>query len=396
MIYQYKALKTNAQLDINLTFDKDEKIFCMIGKNGVGKTLLLENMIKSIIFNHSIFGANEEMQYKDYFNIQEIKTLLLTSKLLLPKTIEINNNLIKDDKDSSSAWGEEKFYNIHRARISNHEIFDKPFLYIGAPGRGYVKNVNSNNLKILETNHVRLARSILSTMSYLEGNNQINDSVSSWFFSRLVVNPAFISVHASYKEDINTVLNLLGHLDEKYKVILDKDNHISVPIHFDDGKIFFGNTPIDKLPSGYVSLIKIFQSIVDCYSSFGVKNFKEAEGVIFIDEIEAHLHVQWQIKIIPLLKEFFPKTSFYITTHSPIILSGLKTGEAYELYQENDTLKNKKIRNIESYVLNDLIFDIFNVDINDSKLNNNDKKANEIKRASLIKFLAEIDAEEVL
>ena len=37
------------------------------------------------------------------------------------------------------------------------------------------------------------------------------------------------------------------------------------------------------------------------------------------------------MNIVPLLKELFPKTIFFITTHSPIVISQLKTGEAYRL-----------------------------------------------------------------
>jgi len=42
-------------------------------------------------------------------------------------------------------------------------------------------------------------------------------------------------------------------------------------------------------------------------------------GVVMIDEIDAHLHPEWQREIGFWLKRHFPKIQFLVTTHSPII-----------------------------------------------------------------------------
>ena len=42
-------------------------------------------------------------------------------------------------------------------------------------------------------------------------------------------------------------------------------------------------------------------------------------GVVLIDEIDAHLHPEWQQKIGFWLKRHFPNIQFLVTTHSPII-----------------------------------------------------------------------------
>ncbi len=42
-------------------------------------------------------------------------------------------------------------------------------------------------------------------------------------------------------------------------------------------------------------------------------------GVVMIDEIDAHLHPEWQREIGFWLKGHFPKIQFLVTTHSPII-----------------------------------------------------------------------------
>jgi energy-coupling factor transporter ATP-binding protein EcfA2 len=48
--------------------------------------------------------------------------------------------------------------------------------------------------------------------------------------------------------------------------------------------------------------------------------FVQRSGVVLIDEIDAHLHPEWQREIGFWLKSHFPKVQFLVTTHSPIIL----------------------------------------------------------------------------
>jgi predicted ATP-binding protein involved in virulence len=54
------------------------------------------------------------------------------------------------------------------------------------------------------------------------------------------------------------------------------------------------------------------------------KNALEGEGIILIDEIELHLHPQWQRDIIPRLTSTFRNCQFIVTTHSPQVLSNVK------------------------------------------------------------------------
>ncbi len=43
------------------------------------------------------------------------------------------------------------------------------------------------------------------------------------------------------------------------------------------------------------------------------------EGIVLIDEVDAHLHVSWQQRIGFWLKKHFPNVQFIVTTHSPFV-----------------------------------------------------------------------------
>ena len=44
-------------------------------------------------------------------------------------------------------------------------------------------------------------------------------------------------------------------------------------------------------------------------------------GIVLIDEIETHLHLELQKKIMEILTGIFPNVQFIVTTHSPFILN---------------------------------------------------------------------------
>ena len=62
------------------------------------------------------------------------------------------------------------------------------------------------------------------------------------------------------------------------------------------------------------------------------KNPLEGNGIVMIDEIDLHLHPQWQTEIVEKLKSTFHNCQFFITTHSPFIVSSIRSQKEDHLY----------------------------------------------------------------
>ena len=69
----------------------------------------------------------------------------------------------------------------------------------------------------------------------------------------------------------------------------------------------------------------------------------EGEGIVLIDEVELHLHPEWQRKIVPSLCNVFPNIQFFITTHSPQVLGEIKDMDIIKLIKYNDDAKAQRI-----------------------------------------------------
>ena len=54
------------------------------------------------------------------------------------------------------------------------------------------------------------------------------------------------------------------------------------------------------------------------------KKLVDNHGIVIIDEIDLHLHPEWQKKILPLLSSTFPNIQFIVTTHSPLVVGSIE------------------------------------------------------------------------
>jgi len=56
MIHSFKTEQTVFGFDFDIELKPEQRIYCFIGKNGIGKTQLLENLAKTMLFTHSLFA----------------------------------------------------------------------------------------------------------------------------------------------------------------------------------------------------------------------------------------------------------------------------------------------------------------------------------------------------
>lgn len=50
-------------------------------------------------------------------------------------------------------------------------------------------------------------------------------------------------------------------------------------------------------------------------------------GVVLIDEIDLHLHPEWQMRVVNDLQNAFPKIQFIASTHAPLVVGSLSKGK---------------------------------------------------------------------
>ena len=90
-----------------------------------------------------------------------------------------------------------------------------------------------------------------------------------------------------------------------------------------------GPLPLDVLSQGTQSIIQFLARLLFGYAEYYdfPANLQDRPGILVIDEIDAHLHPKWQRRLIPTLTDHFPNVQIFCSTHSPLMLAGLKAGQ---------------------------------------------------------------------
>jgi hypothetical protein len=60
------------------------------------------------------------------------------------------------------------------------------------------------------------------------------------------------------------------------------------------------------------------------------KKLVDTKGVVLIDEIDLHIHPDWQRRLIPTIARKLPNIQFVMSSHSPLVVGGLERANIYQ------------------------------------------------------------------
>lgn len=84
---------------------------------------------------------------------------------------------------------------------------------------------------------------------------------------------------------------------------------------------------LNHLSAGQALLFNLFATIIRYADMAEIQksiSLDEIEGIVLIDEIDAHLHTDLQYEVLPKLIKLFPQVQFLVTSHSPLFLLGME------------------------------------------------------------------------
>lgn len=296
----------------------NERINIICGENGVGKT----NILDSIASCFSEFDKNNISKKSGSIN----------------GVIKIN--AIQDDGDKSV------FFNV---KINNFEPTES---------ENYISNnsyqENKHLLLYLKTNRGINYKKVTSINSdpdvtYRSRNNASgisNEDIKDWLLNRILHSKHENHLSETQLKNLELSKKCFSILNPSYKYSrLDTKNELFLDTP--TGEIYF-----EYLSSGFKSTIFILLGIIKEIDYRFEKNRIAAvdyDGLVLIDEIELHLHPEWQGRICTILKVIFPKAQFFITTHSPHVVQTAAYGEVIALDRNSNGLVSQRPLPVSEY-----------------------------------------------
>ncbi|WP_421828873.1 AAA family ATPase [Larkinella sp.] len=152
-----------------------------------------------------------------------------------------------------------------------------------------------------------------------------------------------------------------------------QEDPLKIVIYVDDNPLEF-----DQLPDGLKSIISWIGDLImrlDRINWETPESIMERNFILFLDEIEIHLHPAWQRKILPIIQHLFVNAQIFISTHSPFVV-GSVDGAWIHRFVKKDNVTSDSVgkpilsedSNSYEYVLNE-IFEIrerFGVEVEES------------------------------
>lgn len=339
--------------NINIDLDENKsKHLILTGKNGVGKTTLIEGIrdclrviqikdMMKIIINNNKRMNNLANNLKSSDNDDESVKI----------QYEINKTI--EDINRFSCYGLNLEFNCDKTGKEDllHSLYKQGKFILA-----YYSSERSTNVQIPSgVEKIQLK----NTYTFNENPSEV--------FIKYLVDLKTQQSFARNEDDIEIVENIenwFNKIENAMKTILD-DN--SIKLKFDyrnyNFKIIQDNREpygFNELSSGYSSILNIVSDLIlriDKNRAATYRNYSfDTEGIVLIDELETHLHIELQKKILPFLIEFFPNIQFIITTHSPFVLNSIDNAVIYDLE------KNIRLENLSGYSYEGIVEGYFEVD----------------------------------
>lgn len=174
----------------------------------------------------------------------------------------------------------------------------------------------------------------------------VDKDIKSWFVNRLIFSKLDDSLTEYQKSNLEISKGVFKLLDNQLSVKTARPDY-EIVLNKGQDEIY-----LEMLSDGYKSCVFILLGIIKeveyRYSSIKAVDYS---GVVMIDEIDVHLHPQWQAKLVKVLKEVFPNAQIIATTHSPSVLQNAEEDEIIPLYKDEDNNTHIKELHLGEYGL---------------------------------------------
>lgn len=292
--------------------------FILTGPNGAGKTTLFNAIAKSI---------DEMFKDTDFYFASFKKNLGLSEGLLAKAKQEGKIEDIEQYRkrcDYLKTKCDDLWGTVELAGLNYPEIFSmvrnhkyviaffgaerlSHFIQVKSPVKPDLTQKELKKSKTEEFIKFLVDLKFQQSMANNEGCKDDVENIAKWF------------------EGFENILKRLFG-DDALKLSFDYKNYVFY-IEKTDGRF-----PLTDLSDGYSSALDIVADIIlKMQDGVNVVRTYDVPGMVFIDEIETHLHLKLQREILPLLTSIFPKIQFVVTTHSPFVLSSVENAVVYDL-----------------------------------------------------------------
>lgn len=162
------------------------------------------------------------------------------------------------------------------------------------------------------------------------------------FLSDLKIQEA-LARNEKLEEEANVITRWFSEFEGLLKEVF-QDDDLRLVFNYKDYSFRIGTEgksfKFTEMSDGFAAVLDVIVDLIlKMQNKDKLTRAYEQEGIVLIDEIETHLHLELQKIILPLLTKIFPNIQFIVTTHSPFVLNSLNSAMAFDL-EHKETITN--------------------------------------------------------
>ncbi|MEA5258924.1 AAA family ATPase [Arcicella aquatica] len=292
------------------------EIHILTGENGTGKTTILEALAE--IAKYKI----DTSEQTGLINKLDLNSVI--SVITHPKKYSTNLELddIVQNRSSKNMIGKD-------IQTKMNERLGVDFALFAYSG---YRRINQSKMISIDKGRFSFPDALNDALNF---DNSINtDKLTQWIGTAIAQEALSIlkgdSQRASkYRNYVKIIEEIIEEItNEQVSFDLNADTmHLNIIINKQ-------KLALTSLPDGLKSLISWIGDLVMRMSQIGwafdIPIF-ERNFILFLDEIEVHLHPAWQRKILPVVQELFKNAQIFISTHSPFVVGSVDGAWVHKL-----------------------------------------------------------------
>lgn len=304
------------------------EIHILTGENGVGKSTILHT-ISSI---SQAWGAS--ITSKNYILRKCRRNDLLSYFSIIFDSGEFVNSILDVKAKNSSSTVSDSTIKYFFKSLDDYTQEKYLFAFFAYSGYRNIYSAEINNMQELPINPFK---------NSLDFYNSINPEWFGQWVANLKGKEALAyqkndtkKVEA-YRKNIRTIEQLIAEIVGKVVEFELEYEPFELLVKIDNQSL-----PLDVLPDGLKSIVSWIGDLLmrmDLIPWIDDTPILEREFILFLDEIEVHLHPAWQRKILPVVQRMFPHAQIFISTHSPFVVGSVDNAWVHKLVLENGNAK---------------------------------------------------------
>jgi len=323
--------------DVKMEFPKcpdgQAEIHIFTGVNGSGKSTILKALACGFQYDiNSPYSIDENNLYS-YFSLKRGHYPNCKIVLNSNKQINIVGEYLNNGEMAASISTDSQEVKFYKNELAHNASKLMPVSFAIFAYSGYRNIEDGKGLMAININPLYQALKFIKDPN---PNHSLDEWVKKSLYKRAFARDNNLDKKETvYNDTIDKLENAISEI-VGFNIRFSLDDTLENPVVKYHNQIL----SFDVLPDGLKSLVSWLADLCIRLDKIKWKDdipVFNRNLILFLDEIENHLHIKWQRRVLPIVQKLLPNAQIFVTTHSPFVVNSIDDAWVHRLQLDEAT-----------------------------------------------------------